>query len=62
MSKEKTKLDINADLKEKINSLDEDIAFLANEILADIEKGKTINQIKQFIKDEIGEIVREEME
>lgn len=60
MSKEKTKLDINKDLREKINSLDTNIAFLANEILADIEKGKTENQIKEFIRDEITEIVKEE--
>lgn len=61
MSREKTKLDINMDLKEKINSLDSDIAFLANEVLADIEKGKTVNQIKEFIRDEITEIVKEEI-
>ena len=61
MSREKTKLDINMDLKEKINSLDPDIAFLANEILADIEKGKAENQIKEFIRDEITEIVKEEI-
>lgn len=61
MSREKTKLDINMDLNEKINSLDPDIAFLANEVLADIEKGKTVNQIKEFIKDEITEIVKEEI-
>ena len=61
MSREKTKLDINMDLKEKINSLDPDIAFLANEVLADIEKGKTVNQIKEFIRDEITEIVKEEI-
>lgn len=61
MSREKTKLDINMDLKEKINSLDPDIAFLANEVLADIEKGKTENQIKEFIRDEITEIVKEEI-
>ena len=61
MSREKTKLDINMDLKEKINSLDSDIAFLANEELADIEKGKTVNQIKEFIRDEITEIVKEEI-
>lgn len=61
MSREKTKLDINMDLKEKINSLDPDIVFLANEILADIEKGKTENQIKEFIRDEITEIVKEEI-
>ena len=61
MSREKTKLDINKDLKEKINSLDPDIAFLANEVLADIEKGKTENQIKEFIRDGISEIVKEEI-
>lgn len=61
MSREKTKLDINMDLKEKINSLDPNIAFLANEILADIEKGKTENQIKEFIRDEITGIVKEEI-
>ncbi|AYE34272.1 MULTISPECIES: CxC ATPase DNA modification system associated small protein [Clostridium] len=61
MSREKTKLDINMDLKEKINSLDPNIAFLANEVLADIEKGKTENQIKEFIRDEITEIVKEEI-
>lgn len=61
MSREKTNLDINIDLKEKINSLDPNIAFLANEILADIEKGKTENQIKEFIRDEITEIVKEEI-
>ncbi|VYT61888.1 hypothetical protein [Clostridium tertium] len=61
MSREKTNLDINMDLKEKINSLDPDIAFLANEVLADIEKGKTENQIKEFIRDEITEIVKEEI-
>ncbi|EJP6473038.1 hypothetical protein NHI66_002357 [Clostridium botulinum] len=61
MSREKTKLDINMDLKEKINSLDPDIAFLANEVLADIEKGKKENQIKEFIRDEITEIVKEEI-
>ncbi|MDU6038637.1 MAG: hypothetical protein ACLSXT_11650 [Clostridium butyricum] len=60
MSREKTKLDINMDLKEKINSLDPDIAFLANEILADIEKGKSDSQIKEFIRYEINEIVKEE--
>ena len=62
MSKEKTKIDINIDLKEKINLLDPDIAFLANEILADIEKGKSVSQIKEFIRDEVTEIVKEEME
>ena len=56
MSREKTKLDINMDLKEKINSLDPNIAFLANEVLADIEKGKTENQIKEFIRDKINAI------
>lgn len=61
MSREKTKLDINMDLKEKINSLDPDIAFLANEVLSDIEKGKTASQIKEFIRDEITEIVKEEI-
>lgn len=61
MSKQKTKIDINIDLKEKINSLNPDIAFLANEILADIEKGKTETQIKEFIRDEITEIVKEEI-
>lgn len=61
MSRKKTKLDINMDLKEKINSLDPDIAFLANEVLADIEKGKTVNQIKEFIRDEITEIVKEKI-
>ncbi len=61
MSREKTKLDINMDLKEKINSLDPDIAFLANEVLADIEKGKAEKQIKEFIRDEITEIVKEEI-
>lgn len=61
MSREKTNLDINIDLKEKINSLDPNIAFLANEVLADIEKGKTENQIKEFIRDEITEIVKEEI-
>lgn len=61
MSREKTKLDINMDLKEKINSLDPDIAFLANEVLADIEKGKKENQIKEFIRYEITEIVKEEI-
>lgn len=61
MSREKTKLDINMDLKEKINSLDPDIAYLANEVLADIEKGKKENQIKEFIKYEITEIVKEEI-
>lgn len=61
MSREKTKIDINVDLKEKINSLEPDIAFLANEILADIEKGKTENQIKEFIRNEITEIVKEEI-
>ncbi|ERK30548.1 hypothetical protein [Clostridium intestinale] len=60
MSREKTRLDINMDLKEKINSLDPDIAFLANEILADIEKGKKENEIKQFIREEITEMVKEE--
>lgn len=61
MSREKTKIDINIDLKEKINSLEHNIAFLANEILSDIEKGKTENQIKEFIRDEITEIIKEEM-
>lgn len=61
MSREKTKLDINMDLKEKITSLDPDIEFLANEVLADIEKGKTVSQIKEFIRDEITEIVKEEI-
>ncbi|ELC8434699.1 hypothetical protein LI038_12690 [Clostridium perfringens] len=61
MSKEKTKIDINVDLREKINSLDENISYLANEILSDIEKGRTNNQIKDFIRDEITEIVKEEI-
>ncbi|AYF53506.1 hypothetical protein DFH04_01470 [Clostridium novyi] len=61
MSREKTRLDINMNLREKINSLDPNIAFLANEILADIEKGKTENQIKEFIRDEVTEIVKEEI-
>lgn len=62
MIKERTKIDINIDLNNKINSLDPDISFLANEILADIEKGKTETQIKEFIRDEITEIVRGEMD
>lgn len=62
VSKERTKLDINKDLKEKINALDGDIAYLANEILSDIENGRTTNQIKDFIRGEITQIVREEME
>lgn len=62
MNKGKTNLDINNDLKEKINSLDTEIAFLANEILADIEKGRTKKQIQEFIRDEITEIVKEEID
>ncbi|WP_297639068.1 hypothetical protein [uncultured Clostridium sp.] len=61
MNKEKTKLDINNDLKSKINELDSEIAYLANEILADIEKERSISKIKEFIRDEINEIVKEEM-
>ena len=62
MGREKTNLDINMDLKKKINSLEPDIAFLANEVIADIEKGKTENQIKEFIRDEITAIVKEEID
>lgn len=60
MNKEIRTLDINNDLKEKIDLLEPNIAYLANELLADIEKGKRESEIKEFLRDEISEIIKEE--
>lgn len=50
---------MNEDLNSKIEALDPDIAYLANELLYYVEKGELVSKIEDAIKNEINEIVKE---
>lgn len=53
-------MDINKDLLERIDRLDENLSYLAKELLYQIDKNKTVKSIEESILDEINEIVAEE--
>lgn len=56
-------MSLNDELKRKIEDLPRDYAYLANLLLNELEKGTKANtQIEQLIKDEIRDMVLEEME
>lgn len=53
-------MDINKDLLEKIDKLDENLSYLAKEILIQVDKKKATKAIEEHILDEINEIIAEE--
>ena len=54
---------INEDLHQKIKKLPQDYAYLANYLLAQVSKGnKTQTQIIEDLKQEIKQLILEELE
>lgn len=53
-------MDINKDLLKRIDNLDENLSYLAKELLYQIDKNRPIKSIEESLLDEINEIVAEE--
>lgn len=50
-------MDINKELKDRIDKLDGNLAYLAIELIEEIDRNRQIKHIEEFILEEINEIV-----